>query len=208
MKLWVSILVTVLVTAGISGGGTYYFVNKKVTADKDSLQSQITELEKKLAEKEAATTVASETADWKTYINSSYKFSFKYPSNFYTASPDGYPDTTYISTSPISIPKESEGPLVPIFASVDDRTSVQQVVDMGKDSFVTDGYEVSDAVINGVNFTKVSGIANDNGYIQGKQNIQYLTLRNKKVIRLTFIGGLGVDLEIFEKIVDTFELTE
>lgn len=80
------IVISVVVTAGIIGGGTYYFLNAKATKDKDALQSQITDLNKKLTDAQTTTstttTTTDPTASWKTYTNDSYAVSFKYPSNW------------------------------------------------------------------------------------------------------------------------------
>lgn len=46
--IWV-VLITLVATAVIVGGGSYYFLNKKATNDKNSLQSQIDDLNAKLA---------------------------------------------------------------------------------------------------------------------------------------------------------------
>ncbi|MCX6812602.1 MAG: PsbP-related protein [Candidatus Berkelbacteria bacterium] len=96
------IVISVVITAGVIGGGTYYLVNSKATKDKDNLQSQITDLNKKVADAEqslataqsatatttptttpttSTATTTDPTAEWKTYTNATYKFSVKYPSS-------------------------------------------------------------------------------------------------------------------------------
>lgn len=47
-KTWIVIL-TIIITAAIFGGGTYYYLNAKATEEKANLQSQIEELEKNYA---------------------------------------------------------------------------------------------------------------------------------------------------------------
>jgi hypothetical protein len=94
--IW-TIVISFVATAGIVGGGTYYLVNSKATKDKNNLQTQITDLNKKMADTEksladaqsttmptATTTTSSatdETESWKTYSNTAYGFSLKYPSS-------------------------------------------------------------------------------------------------------------------------------
>jgi hypothetical protein len=56
-SIWV-ILITVIATAGLVGGGTYYFLNKKATDDKNALQAQIDGLAKKVADADTAQTTA------------------------------------------------------------------------------------------------------------------------------------------------------
>lgn len=80
----------ILLTAGVIGGSTYYVMGKNAKKDKEAsekasaeLQKQIDEMKKTKTESTENTTAATaakdETADWKTYINSKYGFSFKYP---------------------------------------------------------------------------------------------------------------------------------
>jgi hypothetical protein len=73
--------VTSVLTALIIGGGTYYFTTNKANTDKAALQTTIDSLNKKLADLQnsAATTAADPTADWKTYANTDFNFSLKYP---------------------------------------------------------------------------------------------------------------------------------
>jgi hypothetical protein len=75
MKTWLMILITVIATGGISGVGTYYYLNNKNDKDISVLQKQIDDLKKPVA-------VVDETADWKTYTNTEVGFSFKYPKDW------------------------------------------------------------------------------------------------------------------------------
>jgi len=83
------IFVVSLLFAGASGGTTFYLLDQQFKIQKQDLQDQIDELTKdkedikkeleatkeKLAEK-------SETADWKSYTNSKYSYSIKYPMDY------------------------------------------------------------------------------------------------------------------------------
>ncbi|MEI7791997.1 MAG: hypothetical protein WCI57_00735 [Candidatus Berkelbacteria bacterium] len=110
--IW-TILITVVATAAVVGGGTYYLINKSADKDKSHLQAQIDDLNAKVTSATKApsktvasgttvnsgatvstgttvtsgaattgTAVANPTASWKTYTNSTYNFSFKYPATF------------------------------------------------------------------------------------------------------------------------------
>ncbi|MCX6812607.1 MAG: hypothetical protein NTW79_03225 [Candidatus Berkelbacteria bacterium] len=85
--VWI-IVISVVITAGIIGGGTYYFLNKKTINDKDALQSQITDLNKKLTDAQTTAssttstttpTTTDETASWTKYKSDDLGISFKFP---------------------------------------------------------------------------------------------------------------------------------
>ncbi len=89
MKTFWTVIISVILTAGVAGGGVYYFLNKQATTDKNSLNSQISDLQtqisnlKKTTTSTTTTATASTTTDpttnWKTYTNTTYGFRFKYP---------------------------------------------------------------------------------------------------------------------------------
>lgn len=88
MKTLMAVLLTVLIMLGLAGGG-YYYINKQNQTDKKALQSQIDDLNAKLAAEKTSSTVTTATtatADWKTYKNDTYGFSFKYPGDIKTYS--------------------------------------------------------------------------------------------------------------------------
>ncbi|PIS07358.1 hypothetical protein COT78_03935 [Candidatus Berkelbacteria bacterium CG10_big_fil_rev_8_21_14_0_10_43_13] len=115
MKPWIKGLIVVIVTGGIVGGATYYLVNKNATTDKNDLQAQIDDLNKKvsntetaLATAQAATSysgtvttssttpaVVTATTDWKSYANSTYGFSFTFPN-------DNWKNYVLVSKTPTS----------------------------------------------------------------------------------------------------------
>lgn len=83
----IGVVLLVLLVAVVFAGGTYYYMNNKLKKDKDSLNNQITSLQKEVSDLKAASTAststtASETANWKTYNDSANKFSFKYPAEW------------------------------------------------------------------------------------------------------------------------------
>jgi len=96
--IWI-IIISVVVTAGVSGGSIYAYQNNKTSKDKEALQNQITTLESTKTDLEkqvtnltsatatsnngnsSSTSSSSETTSWKTYTNSRVNYSFGYPSN-------------------------------------------------------------------------------------------------------------------------------
>lgn len=95
--IWI-VVISVVATVVIAGGGTYYLVNAKATKDKDNLQSQITDLNKKIDDSQVAlvaaeatsagtaattTTVTPDpTAGWSTFSDATLGFSIKYPTTW------------------------------------------------------------------------------------------------------------------------------
>lgn len=75
MKSLRIVLITIIIAGGLVSGGTYYAMNKKATKDKNALQSQINDLNKKVAD-----TIANSIDSWKTLSLSLTKSSIKYPS--------------------------------------------------------------------------------------------------------------------------------
>lgn len=201
MKPWASILITVIVTAGIAGGGTYYFINKSTTVDKDSLQSQITELEKKLVEKEAVATVASETADWKTYANTKYGYSVKFS-----------PDWQSKDFGMI----DSDNPSYVGFAKTAMTNPSQSIISIGYTNLGVVGYrdklqntlgnyKAETLMVNEIQMDKITG--NDEG---GNQVI-YITNwpgDSKTGVYLRVGSSDSADLEIFNKMIATFQFTD
>lgn len=91
-RIWI-VLITVVATAGLVGGGTYYFINKKTNQDKANLQKQIDDLSETIVTTTADTTtetttvtpaptttsVVDPTAGWKNFTDNTHSLSFKYP---------------------------------------------------------------------------------------------------------------------------------
>lgn len=74
------IIIAVVLTAGVVGAGTWYYVNMKAKNDKDALTIENTGLQKQLDELKKTTTTTetttdtATTSDWKAYVNSKYNF--------------------------------------------------------------------------------------------------------------------------------------
>lgn len=83
-KAWLWVFLVIVLIAG-AAGGVYYWQQQQAKKQAAELQSQIDDLKAQVAAaekkaKEAEST--DDTKDWKTYENSSWKFSIKYPSNY------------------------------------------------------------------------------------------------------------------------------
>ncbi|MFA7253331.1 MAG: PsbP-related protein [Patescibacteria group bacterium] len=103
--IWL-VVISVLVTGGLVGGGTYYLVNTRASSDKDAMKVQIDELSKKYDEVKAElasddsavankitstsdsatqpqiTTSTDATSDLSTYNNDDLGITLKYPKNW------------------------------------------------------------------------------------------------------------------------------
>ncbi|MCX6812044.1 MAG: PsbP-related protein [Candidatus Berkelbacteria bacterium] len=105
MKTWLKILIAVVLTIIIVGGGTYYYMQRKLTNDKNNLQSQIDSLNKQIKDLQTTSSTSSTsttattdpTAGWKTYTNSTYGFSFKYPADLAAISTNSYAEEGKLS---------------------------------------------------------------------------------------------------------------
>lgn len=79
-------IIIVIFIALLAGAGAYYYVDEQARLDKEDLNKQITDLNKQLSDLKASpssspsvSTTADPTANWKTYTNTVYDFSIKYP---------------------------------------------------------------------------------------------------------------------------------
>lgn len=82
--LWLLIILLVGLLSGATG---YLLATTESTAQREDLQNQINNLQKQINDVNdtTSTTTSStddETADWKTYTNEEYGFSFKYPKDW------------------------------------------------------------------------------------------------------------------------------
>lgn len=100
-NIWL-IIITIVLTSAVVGGGTYYFVNSKAEKDKKELNSQISDLNNKISAAQTAldqtttpttstgtTATTDETANWKTYTNDTYNYSIKYDTGWTVAADQG-----------------------------------------------------------------------------------------------------------------------
>ena len=85
-----------IVTAGLVGGGTYYLVNAKAEKDRNNLQVQIDDLNKKMTTgdgvsiEEDSDEIPDPTVGWKILSDTHYGISLKYPDTWPTTKSD-YP---------------------------------------------------------------------------------------------------------------------
>jgi type II secretory pathway pseudopilin PulG len=78
------IVLSIILTAVIAISGTYAYMQNKANREKTDLETQLATLQSSATATTSATipTTADKTADWKTYTNEEYGFSFKYPEDW------------------------------------------------------------------------------------------------------------------------------
>lgn len=85
MNTYLKIVLSVLLTAAIVGGGTYAILQKRANDDKatlqaniDTLNAQVTTLQKQVADAATAAKATAAADAWKNYTNTDYKFSLTF----------------------------------------------------------------------------------------------------------------------------------
>lgn len=87
-KTWI-VIITIILTTVVVVCASYYYLNNKAESEKANLQRQIDELNDQISDlqSQSSTTTSDETvaddekADWETYTNEEYGFSFQYPND-------------------------------------------------------------------------------------------------------------------------------
>jgi hypothetical protein len=99
MSTFWKIFISVVVTIAVVGGGTFYLMEKQIDSVRSDNQSKMDDLNKQIAGLKSTTSTTATpattttpattdaTAGWKTYTNSTYGYSFKYPANDEITSP-------------------------------------------------------------------------------------------------------------------------
>ena len=77
MKTFLIILITVLLTGGVVGGGGWWYMKDKATKEQQTLQTQISNLQKQADELKIAN--SGDTTSWKSYSSKELGLTFKYP---------------------------------------------------------------------------------------------------------------------------------
>ncbi len=77
MSSFWKVFITAFVSTVIVGGITFYFMNQKLIADNKDKDAKIADLTKQVTDLKDI-----DTTSWKTYTNSKYGYSFKYPNDF------------------------------------------------------------------------------------------------------------------------------
>lgn len=178
--IWV-VLLTVIITGGLVGGGTYYYENQKLNSNKSELQTQIDTLGAKVSEQtktisdlNTAATATSNvtattdpTATWKTYSDTTVGYSIKYPTDYRSTDVKSTvvtlgPSAGYDS-APVSIDATKPVPSVTLDTYIKNRTNADGLISGCQKLILADkpAYECVDLGMTS-NYVIISA---NNGYI-------------------------------------------
>lgn len=227
----IKLVLLVAIPSLLVGLGTYYVVKTQAEADKTALNDSITALNKKVADLEATdgdteavetatetttpsttttapstTTATDETADWKTYSNTSYKYSFKYPTDWEVRKVSTGTDTSYLlswqGANPVSH-KEDHIVLVavsPKTVSEEVKNRVAQQVGIAADKVAEESVKFNTYNATALKITKT---------VSGVTYTTYFISRNGKTF---IIDGSSDSKDTYYKtaqqIVDNFKFTD
>lgn len=208
------IIVAILAVAG-TGGGVWYWQNQQVQKQKQDSDKKIQELEKQAEGlKKELTTVKSEsetsdeTANWKTYTNDKYGFSFKYPSSLFLtecAGKIGKEENTPLIVLLKEEKKSCESPDLFGYKSIDIEVSEGGGIPNPVDQYVQ---KREKGVIDGADYVKIfynkdtsEGAVSQLYGVWHKNNAINFHLGNYKD------GSYDKDLEgVFNKIINSIDL--
>jgi hypothetical protein len=101
--LW-KIIISVVITAGVAGGGVYYIMQRQIDSIRSDNQVQMDNLNKQIA-----TLKSVDLSGSKIYTNSAYGFSFKYPSDWSSETSDENNGATDINLISFESPADQYG---------------------------------------------------------------------------------------------------
>lgn len=185
-SIWI-VVITVIITGGIVGGGGYYYLNSKATKEKNDLQAQIDDLNAKIKAAQTAlstdssiststTAATEETASWKTYTNSAFGFSIKYPSDYFSSEASSFTpnDGVFINSS-----ADAEGALVSVEAQ-----SASGSLD------VNVAGRTSDSSFSEATKTTLAGVAAYEGVSQGMfSSYGIIVMKGLNIVEIVFDTG-------------------
>jgi len=202
------IVLSIILTAVIAISGTYAYMQNKANREKTDLETQLATLQSSATATTSATipTTADKTADWKTYTNEEYGFSFKYPGDLIK--------TNSKQSSIISLNKSSDPNNKKDFILVTAMNSSLTPEAYANNLTVGDVLEGNEITING-----------NTAYEETRQHMKevhrnvYFSKRGN-IIQLTLLVAGGSDssndddfdesryLPIFTQILSTFQFTK
>ena len=213
-------ILLILLAVVISSGATYLFVTDQANKENDNLQSQIDTLNDAInAQKSSTTATTDETADWKTYTNTTYGFNFKYPKDWTIEEEPVKKHEIFLWTAEqmkereIAIRNEEGRSFVPqVSISYFDSILVEsENVGSNLGAKTLDEYVVKNTEIL---YEKKIDFASQDAYqaAWGGMGIAYAILaeHNKNIIELRFAADkTGSDLNTGQKkIISTFQFTK
>lgn len=209
------VLLAILGSGIVFGGGGYYLATTMNLPETDSPQTTV-----RTSTKPSSTSTTSsiatafttdETASWKTYTNSTYKFSFKYPADWITKEKagDNY-DSSVVSLispevqkNPTAQPRTTDIDFY-YFKTISEESS-NKLNNLGAQSLAD--YVKKDSTLSEIKDYTLGGIK---GYIMtaaGNSAVTQIMIEtsNKSIYVASLSGNLG---ETEKKILATFQITK
>ncbi len=220
-----AIIISVVISAVVIGGGIYFYMDDKATKDQETLKNQISTLETEKADLEkqisgstttdetetstAATPVAIvSTAGWKTFTNKTYNFSFKYPATDAVNSESSDSDNDiYVRTSDgywlyrITVSSNTANQTLDYVANSEFEKLETEINDWAEEEgAATPLYQKSDLLIGGVMAKKITTQSNV-GY---SPSAKVVLIKDNNLITIS----PRIDSDEFSTILSTFQFTE
>lgn len=200
-----SVFIIIFILLLIIGGGLL-ILNKK--SNNDSTSNNIFPTKLISNTPQPLSSKFKETNTWKTYTNTQYGFSFKYPPTLNYKSDSLLPDTVFFSKNEISFQKNAEGPITPLTLIIKKDSSVSKEIEELKNINKYSNFKDQEIIQGGISGRKISGIIKGESYNIGKFNSEVFFPKNNLIIQLSFIGIEGINESNFEQIISTFKFTK
>jgi outer membrane murein-binding lipoprotein Lpp len=225
--IWI-VVISVVLSAVVVGGGVYAYTNNKANQEKDDLTARISSLNDQIdtlnatvsslqsaSSTSSSTAATDETVDWKTYSSSDYGYVIKYPTSYYTKGPKvqqypgetGAQDLIISNFAEMGVQDILTGETIHLDVAIGDNTeslSLDAVLDQYKNKLST-----QDVTVNGVTGKKFTiGSSSETKTIYtifiGNNGMIY-TLRGSNSISEKENASASNNFKIMWQIMSTFQ---
>lgn len=192
------ILISIILIIGLSIAGYYYYISNYL------IPKPITPFPTPTIDFNREPTSSAATTNWKTYTNSKYQFSLKYPPSWNYKSAPKYPDIIFFSPYTIGFPEDSEGPFTPVRVAIR-QTDVEKDISSFKNAYQYKDFKDENVIIDKVSSRKISGVVTGVSYAKGQFNTEVFIPTTDKITQLSFYETKEVKRLLFDQILSTFK---
>lgn len=204
MVVGIAVLVAI-----VFGGGAYAYVNNKAEKEKKDLNAQIAELQDQVSSLQTTTT----TASWKTFSNSRYGYSIKYPEKWYVQTDNSEEDFTKRGGADVGIDYIGGDTYWSNYSNFDytlgDEPTDRQVIslmiyktDQSLNDFFNIRYNNSGTEISGKSTTT----------IQGKESMKFTITSKASVVLVKLSNGIMLfntdESKTFDSMISSLKFTK